>query len=576
MHSRKVSLCGGFVHRLTGKILEMLELISWSLLFLFCTCIGFVISPVRDFRFQSRSFRLVCATGLGLCVLWIFLFHLEWTRQPIRFDHVPAGVTLLSQAVAAMKPVFFSGPGGEIQLLPYGPYVFLLGSVLMPFFDNPFTADGVAGLVLFWSSVVLMSTLFIRRLGANNGLAASLVFCSFLIFVAPHRFELKETVVMFGAALALFSGFSIRNSASAMVFAGFGLAVALSKPQAAFAVMALAPLIVRERGVRWTAGAAGIFLFFALAVFAHPSFSLEGFFSITLENFHQINDFWGKDLRWPVIAGVFVIAVLIGSLRGKREKFVLTSAVIMSAAYLSVLKTSTIVGSGTDQIFYIIPPLMILAGEKTVREGFKNRAGLVFGGWFIAVLLALSVPFGSSSPSPLQMALQRKEEITRNLKPSLQFEKEIRKISEIVGGFKTEVGTSDLQNYIYFYSAKPFLFRNGNTVSHFPVSMMELDLTAPKRKNEYLSAQISALESEKMDIFLVPVRGKMFSMISFLPPHRWVFGKNYASVFSSRYKRIGTIGSYAVFAAKSRSGQISGALRSRVKTVSGLSPLVIF
>lgn len=555
----------------------MLELISWSLLFLLCMFMGLVIRPGSDFRFQSRNFRLVCAIALAFCVVWIFLFHLEWARQPIRFDHGPAGITLLSQAVAAMQPVFFSGPGGEIQLLPYGPYVYLFGSLLMPFFDNPFTADSAEGLLLFWSSVVLMSILFIRRLGANNGLAASLAFCSFLIFLTPHRFELKETVILFGTALTLFAGFSIRNSASAMVFAGFGLAIcALSKPHAAIAVMALVPLIVRERGARWTAGAAGFFLFFALAVFVHPSFSLQGYFSLILENFHQVNDFWGKDLRWPVIAGGFVIAVFIGSLRGKREKFVLTSVAIMSAAYISALKASTIVGSGTDQIFYIIPPLMILAGEKTVREGFKNRAGLVFGGWFIAVLLALSLPFGSASPSPLQLALQRKEGITRNLKPSLRFEKETRKISEIFEGLKTEVGTSDLQNYIYYYSAKPFLYRNGNTILHFPVLMMDLDLIAPKRKNQYLSVQISALESEKMDVFLVPVRGKMFSVISFLPPHRRVFGENYVSVFSNHYKRIGTIGSYAVFAAKSRSGQISGVLRSRVKTVSGLSPLVIF
>ncbi len=325
-------------------------------------------------RFLRGKLKLVCTVLSVLCVVWIVDYSFQWIRLPIHLDHNPATVTLLSKATSFKQPIFFSGVEGDINFLAYGSYAYLFGSILIPFFENPFTADKVTATILFWSSVIMMSLLFIKRLGTNAGSTAILVFIFFLVCLIPQRFELKETAILFGTAVAFFSGFNVRNSLLAMILAGFGLAVCavVNASQARISLIILLPLIIRERGIKWNVGAGAIFLVFGLGVFLHPSFSLEG--QVKLLQFNSevyFTDFWDKDKRFPVIVGSLAMAVIAGALM-TREKFVLASAIMSVIIFPILLYSSSLWGTGTDKMCYLIPPLLILAGEPSVWKGMKK------------------------------------------------------------------------------------------------------------------------------------------------------------------------------------------------------------
>ncbi|MGI9558826.1 MAG: hypothetical protein ACR2NQ_04040 [Thermodesulfobacteriota bacterium] len=544
----------------------MAQSLVWITVFTFCMGVWFLFrsDPRNSFpRFLSDNFRTVSIIAIAVCAIWMLDYSVRYAIFPIRLNHTPSGVTLLSQAVAAMKPIFFSSPQGDMQLMVYGPFSFRVGAAFIPFFDNPFTADGAASLLMFWGFVALMSILFLRRFGTNAGIAAILCLFVLILFQIPLRFELKEASLLFGISLSLFAAFSIRNSAVSMLLAGLGLAMcAIGKPHGAIGVMALIPLVIYERGTLWIAGAAGFSIVFALVSFLHPSFSLEAYFAV-IDAFSGTRVKSWNHLPWSLIGGTVVLAVLIGAIRGRREKPVFISAILMTFAFVFILLgPATDWGSGNDHIFYMMPPLMVLAGQRAVLAGIGKRAAFICGGWIFASALSLCFSF-HDTPSYLRTSLHQRDQFIGERTYWNSFEKNMKKTSQLLNGLVVEVMPSDSSLYTLYIAGQSFIYPNGRALSHFPHFMME----PVKDWNEtYMSVQIAALESQKVDVFLLAHKeGEMFSMESVFPSSHRIFRDDFESFFLKNYAPVGHIYSYPIYAAKSRLTEIVEILSSRSK-----------
>jgi len=157
-----------------------------------------------------------------------------------------------------------------------------------------------------------------------------------------------------------------------------------------------------------------------------------------------------------------------------------------------------------------------------------------------------------------EFSLAQKENISRTAESSRRFEAEAKHLSGLLKKLKVEVGVSDLANYIFYYSAKPFLYGNGKKFSNLSVLIMD---TFGELNRKYLSAQIFAIGREEIDVFIVPARGEPFSLVSFFPRTGNSSTKTMFRSFLTT-TLVGRTANYKIYAAKSRSENIIRTIQS--------------
>ncbi len=503
------------------------------------TIVGFALQKMEWSPAVARISKSVLLFLMSAAVLALAINGIRYLLTPAYYNLGEENVAAVAAYWLRGHPIYQSLTSADRYSLLYGPLPTLINALFQKFGSNVFFASKLPGVLSLFLTLLLMMALIFRKRGwsLSKKLIILSTFAAFLIVYfnisfwdRPDSYEFWLTLL--GLLLADSEGPEFRT---AIVLGVIAACLANCKANALLTVIPLFAFYLERRQpskMRRLVGAFTVAMAAAgLVVFLIPGVSLVNYLSILILAAHQP---FSRDLFCNNVVFVLPLFALLW-LADFSKRYRATFYVLAICIALTIIAASK-VGAGRHHLLPFLPLFFYFAAisEELLmparRTHLRRYAVCCFLGMFWLV--------PQFEGRMLNFYRHHGEQAVRDLQDLQTLEKKYPGPKSMG---MTDFGASYSNFDLYYFT--PELVRRGGRLLVDIVAMIDFRKAGLKMP----AATYQALANCDVRDFVLPATGKPWVVYSTFRYHPAIFPKKFREIFSKNYKRIATVGPFALY-----------------------------